>query len=149
MLLKQPWKQLQYVMLMTVTMMIVKHQVRETIIITVFVDTGQFPCGHLTTDCPEIKRASKLFALMDWPSSLDESTHIQTSIIFILYSRIYMPLVVEYLEFILSVNIPSLMHLIPWITIVARIIPPPNSENIKIPPNKEKCKRFSIKKDHI
>ena len=60
-----------------------------------------------------------------------------------------MPLVVEYLEFILSVNIPSLMHLIPWITIVARIIPPPNSENIKIPPNKEICKRFSIKKDHI
>ena len=57
-----------------------------------------------------------------------------------------MPLVFEYFEFILSVNIPSLMHLIPWITIVARIIPPPNSENIKIPPNKEKCKRFSIEK---
>ena len=142
MLLKQPRRQLQIVMLIIVTMMIVKHQVRETIIITVFVDTGQFPCGHLTTDCPEIKRASKLFALMDWPSSLDESTHIQTSIIFILYSRIYTPLVFEYFEFILSVNIPSLMHLIPWITIVARIIPPPNSENIKIPQIRKNLKGF-------
>ena len=60
------------------------------------------------------------------------SQHIFKHQLHLLYIQGFsMPLVFEYFEFILSVNIPSLMHLIPWITIVARIIPPPNSENIK------------------